>query len=56
MRRFGVPGATMVGSDSHTCAAGSLGMVAIGVGGIEVAPAIAGTPLWPRMPEIWVSS
>ncbi|MHB1172743.1 MAG: aconitate hydratase, partial [Lacisediminihabitans sp.] len=44
---------TMVGSDSHTPAAGSLGMLAIGVGGIEVALAIAGEPLYIRMPEIW---
>jgi aconitate hydratase len=53
MQRFGRPGATMVGSDSHTCAAGSLGMLAIGVGGLEVAMAIAGEPLYIRMPEIW---
>ena len=53
MQRFGVPGATLVGSDSHTCAAGSLGMLAIGVGGLEVALAIAGEPLRVRMPEIW---
>jgi aconitate hydratase len=53
MQRFGVPGKTMVGSDSHTCAAGSLGMLAIGVGGLEVALAIAGRPLRVRMPEIW---
>lgn len=53
MQRFGIPGKTMVGSDSHTPAAGSLGMLAIGVGGIEVALAIAGEPLYIRMPEIW---
>jgi aconitate hydratase len=53
MQRFGVPGKTMAGSDSHTCAAGSLGMLAIGVGGLEVALAIAGEPLYLRMPEIW---
>ncbi|HVV24437.1 MAG TPA: aconitate hydratase, partial [Pseudonocardiaceae bacterium] len=53
MQRFGVPGATLAGSDSHTCAAGSLGMLAIGVGGLEVALAIAGQPLRLRMPEIW---
>ncbi len=53
MQRFGIPGKTMVGSDSHTCAAGSLGMLAIGVGGLEVALAIAGHPLHLRMPEIW---
>lgn len=53
MQRFGIPGKTMVGSDSHTPAAGSLGMLAIGVGGIEVALAIAGEPLYIKMPEIW---
>ena len=53
MQRFGVPGKTMVGSDSHTPAAGSLGMLAIGLGGIEVARAIAGEPIHLRMPEIW---
>jgi aconitate hydratase len=53
MQRFGVPGATMVGSDSHTCAAGSLGMLAVGVGGLDVAAAMAGRPLYLRMPEIW---
>ncbi len=53
MQRFGEPGKTMVGSDSHTCAAGSLGMLAIGVGGLEVAMAIAGEPLRVRMPEVW---
>ncbi len=53
MQRFGAPGKTMVGSDSHTPAAGSLAMLAIGVGGLEVAMAIAGQPLYINMPEIW---
>src|SRR5437588_9534411 len=53
MQRFGRPGATMAGSDSHTCAAGSLGMLAIGVGGLEVALAMAGEPLHVTMPEVW---
>ena len=53
MQRFGIPGKTMVGSDSHTPAAGSLGMLAIGVGGLEVALAIAGEPLYIKMPQIW---
>src|ERR671915_905214 len=53
MQRFGIPGKTMVGSDSHTPAAGSLGMLAIGVGGLEVAMAMAGEPLFITMPEIW---
>ncbi|WP_106538134.1 aconitate hydratase [Haloactinopolyspora alba] len=53
MQRFGRPGLTMAGSDSHTCAAGCLGMLAVGVGGVEVAMAIAGEPLYLTMPEIW---
>ncbi|MBE1535724.1 aconitate hydratase [Actinomadura algeriensis] len=53
MERFGVPGATMAGSDSHTCAAGSLGMLAVGTGGLETAMAMAGEPLHITMPEIW---
>jgi aconitate hydratase len=52
-QRLGVPGKSMVGSDSHTPAAGSIGMLAIGVGGLEVAMAMAGEPLYLRMPEIW---
>ena len=53
MQRLGAPGKTMLGSDSHTPAAGSLGMLAIGVGGLEVAMAMAGEPLHIKMPEIW---
>ncbi|MGW0738219.1 aconitate hydratase [Streptomyces sp. NPDC002851] len=53
MQRFGIPGKTMAGSDSHTCAAGSLGMLALGTGGLEVALAMAGQPLRVTMPEIW---
>jgi aconitase A len=53
MQRFGKPGATMVGADSHTPAAGALGMLAVGVGGLEVALAIAGRPLQMTMPEVW---
>ena len=53
LERFGVPGATLVGSDSHTCAAGALGMFAIGVGGLAAALALAGEPLYLDMPEVW---
>ena len=53
MQRFGVPGKTLLGSDSHTPAAGSLGMLAIGAGGIDVALAMAGKPFYLNMPEIW---
>lgn len=52
MERFGVPGKTLLGSDSHTCAAGSLGMLAIGAGGIEVAAAMAGEPFFVQMPAV----
>ncbi len=53
MQRFGIPGKTLLGSDSHTCAAGSLGMLAIGAGGLEVALAMVGEPFHFTMPEIW---
>jgi aconitate hydratase len=53
MERFGIPGKTLLGSDSHTCAAGSLGMLAIGAGGLEVAQAMAGEPFYLKMPSIW---
>jgi aconitate hydratase len=52
MQRLGKPGKTLLGSDSHTCSAGSLGMLAIGAGGLEVAMAIAGEPFRLRMPQI----
>lgn len=51
--RFGEPGKTLLGSDSHTPAAGAIGMLAIGAGGLEVAMAIAGEPFFFKMPEIW---
>jgi aconitate hydratase len=51
--RFGVPGKTLVGSDSHTPAAGAIGMLAIGSGGMDVAMAMAGDPLYLKMPEVW---
>ena len=53
MERFGIPGKTLLGSDSHTPAGGSLGMLAIGAGGLEVALAMAGNPLYIKMPEVW---
>jgi aconitate hydratase len=51
--RLGKPGKTLLGSDSHTPAAGSIGMLAIGAGGIEVALAMTGEPFWFHMPLIW---
>jgi len=53
MERFGIPGKTLLGSDSHTPAAGSLGMLAMGAGGLEVAMAMAGEPIYINMPQIW---
>jgi aconitate hydratase len=53
MERFGIPGKLLLGSDSHTCAAGSMGMLAIGSGGLEVALAAVGQPFYVKMPKIW---
>ena len=52
MERFGIPGRTLLGSDSHTPAAGALGMLAMGAGGLEVALAMAGEPIYLKMPKI----
>ncbi len=52
MENLGVPGKTLLGSDSHSCSAGSLGMLAMGAGGLEVAMAMAGEPFYVRMPEV----
>jgi aconitate hydratase len=51
--RFGKPGKTLLGSDSHTPAAGAIGMLAIGAGGLDVALAMAGQPFYINMPKIW---
>lgn len=53
MQRLAKPGKTLLGSDSHTCANGCMGMLAMGAGGIDVAMAIAGKPFYVRMPETW---
>ncbi|MGJ3232686.1 MAG: aconitate hydratase [Oceanicaulis sp.] len=53
MEQFGRPGASLLGSDSHSCAAGSLGMLAIGAGGVDVAAAMAGEPFRTSMPKIF---
>ncbi|AAM23754.1 aconitate hydratase [Caldanaerobacter subterraneus subsp. tengcongensis MB4] len=52
LERFGVPGKTLLGSDSHTPTAGGLGMLAIGAGGLDVALAMAGEPYRIIMPAI----
>lgn len=53
MQNFGKPGKTLLGSDSHTCAGGGLGMLAMGAGGMEVALAMAGEPLYVKMPKVF---
>ena len=52
LERFGVPGKTLLGSDSHTPTGGGLGMLAIGAGGLDVALAMAGQPFYLNMPEV----
>jgi aconitate hydratase len=52
-QRFGVPGKTLLGADSHTTTGGCLGMLAMGAGGVEVAMALAGSPYHIIVPEIW---
>ncbi len=52
LERFGIPGKTLLGSDSHTPTAGGIGMLAIGVGGLEIATAMAGYPFYINMPEV----
>ncbi len=52
MERFACPGQTLLGSDSHTPNAGSIGMLAIGAGGLSVALAMAGEPFWLVMPKV----
>ena len=46
LERFGKPGKTLLGSDSHTPTAGGLGMIAIGAGGLDIAVALAGEPFY----------
>jgi aconitate hydratase len=53
MERFGKPGKLMIGSDSHTCAAGSMGMLAMGSGGLDITSAAAGMPYYINMPKIF---
>ena len=52
LERFGVPGKTLLGSDSHTPTGGGLGMLAIGAGGLDVAVAMAGAPFYLPMPRV----
>jgi len=52
LERFGVPGQTLLGSDSHTPTCGGLGMIAIGAGGLDVAVAMAGGPFFLACPAV----
>ena len=52
LERFGVPGKTLLGSDSHTPTNGGLGMIAIGAGGLDVAVAMGGGPFYLTMPKV----
>jgi aconitate hydratase len=52
LERFGAPGKTLLGSDSHTPTGGGLGMVAIGAGGLDVAVAMGGGPFYTPCPKI----
>lgn len=52
LERFGKPGKTLLGSDSHTPTAGALGMIAIGAGGLDVAMAMAGEPFYLTCPKV----
>ena len=52
LERFGVPGKTLIGSDSHTPTGGGLGMIAIGAGGLDVAVAMGGGAYYITYPEI----
>ena len=52
LERFSVPGATLLGADSHTPTCGGAGMIAIGAGGLDVACAIAGRPFYLACPRV----
>ncbi len=52
LERFGKPGATLLGSDSHTPTGGGIGLVAIGAGGLDVAVAMAGGPFYLQCPKV----
>ncbi|MBQ3225514.1 MAG: aconitate hydratase [Clostridia bacterium] len=52
LERFGVPGMTLLGSDSHTPTGGGLGMLAIGAGGLDVAVAMGGGAYYLMMPKV----
>lgn len=53
LERFGIPGETLIGSDSHTPTAGGLGMLAFGAGGLDVAVAMGGGEYFITMPKVY---
>jgi len=52
LERFGAPGKTLLGSDSHTPTSGGIGSLAIGAGGLDVAVAMGGGAFYLKMPEV----
>ncbi|MFZ5516042.1 MAG: aconitate hydratase [Candidatus Zhuqueibacterota bacterium] len=52
LERFGIPGKTLLGSDSHTPTGGGIGMIAIGAGGLDVAVAMGGGPFYLTTPKV----
>jgi aconitate hydratase len=52
LERFGAPGKTLLGSDSHTPTGGGFGMISIGAGGLDVAVAMTGGPFWLTYPRV----
>src|SRR5512146_2120789 len=52
LERFGQPGKTLLGSDSHTPTGGGIGMIAIGAGGLDVAVAMGGGPFYLTCPRV----
>ena len=52
LERFGIPGKTLIGSDSHTPNGGGIGMLAMGAGGLDVAVAMGGGPYYITMPKM----
>lgn len=52
LERFGAPGKTLLGSDSHTPTGGGVGMIAIGAGGLDVAVAMGGGPFYTSYPRV----
>lgn len=53
LERFGKPGTTLLGSDSHTPTGGGIGQIAVGAGGLDVAVALGGGPFHLPAPRVW---